>query len=39
LIVLGVADDEIYPFIKLKLALITERGAAGRPTLGVCRGA
>lgn len=36
---IGVADEEIYPFLKPELEVITERVTADRPTLGVCLGA
>jgi GMP synthase (glutamine-hydrolysing) len=35
----GAYEEESYPFIRGELALLRERLAAGRPTLGICLGA
>lgn len=36
---IGVCETDTYPFLTDELALLRERLAAGRPTLGVCLGA
>ena len=36
---IGVYENDIYPFIEPELALIRDRLAARRPTLGICLGA
>lgn len=36
---LGAYEDDRYPFLKTHLALLKDRFAADRPTLGVCLGA
>jgi GMP synthase (glutamine-hydrolysing) len=36
---IGAYEDEVYPFLREELDLLTERLAAGRPTLGICLGA
>lgn len=36
---IGAYEDEVYPFLCEELDLLTERLAAGRPTLGICLGA
>ncbi|HVZ83119.1 MAG TPA: glutamine amidotransferase [Terracidiphilus sp.] len=36
---IGVYEDDKYPFLTAEIALLTERLAARRPTLGICLGA
>ena len=36
---LGVADTDVYPFLRTELELIGDRLARDRPTLGICLGA
>ncbi len=36
---LGVADTDVYPFLRTELELMGERLARDRPTLGICLGA
>jgi GMP synthase (glutamine-hydrolysing) len=36
---IGVYEEEAYPFLRRELALISDRLAALRPTLGICLGA
>jgi GMP synthase (glutamine-hydrolysing) len=36
---IGVYEDTIYPFLRQEIALLEQRLAANRPTLGICLGA
>ncbi|CAN7754072.1 glutamine amidotransferase [Caballeronia sp. LjRoot31] len=36
---IGVFDDDLYPFLRTELAVISERLLSGRPILGICLGA
>lgn len=36
---IGVYEDEVYPFLAEEIAILEQRLAANRPTLGICLGA
>lgn len=36
---IGVYEDDLYPFLREEMALLTQRLAAGQATLGICLGA